>query len=182
MPPDPDRDRTFRTRYRPIHLPPNVKPVSTLQVANHFVRQSISSRMAEPPPPTTGERYRKFFGDPVVAAFVAGGVAGAVSRTVVSPLERLKILYQVQNVGRNEYKLPVHKALVKMWREEGFRGFMAGNGTNCIRIIPYSATQFGAYNFYKRVSATTLSQTLLDHPISRSCYRPTLRSVLLGNC
>lgn len=27
---------------------------------------------------------------------------------------------------------------------------MAGNGTNCIRIVPYSAVQFGAYNFYKR--------------------------------
>jgi hypothetical protein len=38
-----------------------------------------------------------------------------------------------------------------MWREEGFRGFMAGNGTNCIRIVPYSAVQFGSYNFYKRV-------------------------------
>jgi len=26
---------------------------------------------------------------------------------------------------------------------------MAGNGTNCIRIVPYSAVQFGAYNLYK---------------------------------
>ena len=31
-----------------------------------------------------------------VKHLVAGGVAGAVSRTAVSPLERLKILYQLQ--------------------------------------------------------------------------------------
>jgi hypothetical protein len=74
------------------------------------------------------------------------------SRTVVSPLERLKILFQVQSVGREEYKMSVPKALAKMWREEGWRGFMAGNGTNCIRIVPYSAVQFSAYNLYKRVS------------------------------
>ena len=29
---------------------------------------------------------------------------------------------------------------------------MAGNGTNCIRIVPYSAVQFSAYNVYKGVS------------------------------
>lgn len=85
-----------------------------------------------------------------MAAFCAGGVAGAVSRTVVSPLERLKILFQVQSAGRDEYKLGVGKALKKMWQEEGWRGFMRGNGTNCIRIVPYSAVQFGSYNFYKR--------------------------------
>ncbi|KAK0386689.1 hypothetical protein NLU13_6523 [Sarocladium strictum] len=87
---------------------------------------------------------------PVVAAFCAGGVAGAVSRTVVSPLERLKILMQVQSVGRDAYKMSVGQALKKMWVEEGWRGFMRGNGTNCIRIVPYSAVQFSSYNFYKR--------------------------------
>ncbi|OAL52082.1 mitochondrial carrier protein-like protein [Pyrenochaeta sp. DS3sAY3a] len=99
---------------------------------------------------TTLERARELFAQPVLASFVAGGVAGAVSRTVVSPLERLKILFQVQSVGRNEYKMSVPKALAKMWREEGWRGFMAGNGTNCIRIVPYSAVQFSAYNVYKK--------------------------------
>ena len=29
---------------------------------------------------------------------------------------------------------------------------MRGNGTNCIRIVPYSAVQFGSYNFYKKVA------------------------------
>jgi len=101
-----------------------------------------------PPAPTS---FRQSLAQPVVASFIGGGVAGAVSRTVVSPLERLKILFQIQSVGREEYKLSVGKALGKMWKEEGWRGFMRGNGTNCVRIVPYSAVQFGSYNFYKRV-------------------------------
>ncbi|GAB7360947.1 hypothetical protein MBLNU230_g0930t1 [Neophaeotheca triangularis] len=109
---------------------------------------AITEKLPEPPPAL--HPFREWVSQAVVASFVAGGVAGAVSRTVVSPLERLKILLQVQTVGREEYKMGIHKALAKMWREEGFKGFMAGNGTNCIRIVPYSAVQFGSYSFYKR--------------------------------
>ncbi|KAF4636996.1 hypothetical protein G7Y89_g1096 [Cudoniella acicularis] len=95
-------------------------------------------------------QLREMIAQPVFAAFCAGGVAGAVSRTVVSPLERLKILFQIQSAGREEYKLSVGKGLMKMWKDEGWRGFMRGNGTNCVRIVPYSAVQFGSYNFYKK--------------------------------
>ncbi len=94
---------------------------------------------------------RNTVSQPIFAAFLAGGAAGAVSRTVVSPLERLKILFQIQSAGRNEYKTSVGKGLMKMWKEEGWRGLMRGNGTNCVRIVPYSAVQFGSYNFYKSV-------------------------------
>jgi solute carrier family 25 phosphate transporter 23/24/25/41 len=51
----------------------------------------------------------------------------------------------------------VSKALGKMWTEEGWRGFMRGNGTNCIRIVPYSAVQFGSYNLYRKVSSPAIS-------------------------
>lgn len=95
-------------------------------------------------------RIQAIIAEPVSAAFCAGGIAGAVSRTVVSPLERLKILNQIQSVGRNEYKMSVYKALRKMWKDEGWKGYMRGNGTNCVRIIPYSAVQFGSYNIYKK--------------------------------
>lgn len=95
--------------------------------------------------------FRSWISSGFTATFLGGGIAGAVSRTIVSPLERLKILLQVQNVGRDEYKMSISKALGKMWREEGWRGMMAGNGTNCIRIVPYSAVQFASYNVYKKV-------------------------------
>ncbi|KAG8994460.1 hypothetical protein FRB94_013122 [Tulasnella sp. JGI-2019a] len=83
--------------------------------------------------------------------FVAGGVAGAASRTVVSPLERLKIIQQVQpkNTGNKAYN-GVWRSLVRMWKEEGFKGLMRGNGANCIRIIPYSAVQFTTYEQLKK--------------------------------
>ncbi|PYH40640.1 putative mitochondrial carrier protein [Aspergillus saccharolyticus JOP 1030-1] len=115
--------------------------------------------------PTLTDNVRSRVSEPVAAAFVAGGVAGAVSRTIVSPLERLKILLQIQNVGRNEYKLSIWKALVKIGKEEGWKGYLRGNGTNCIRIVPYSAVQFGSYNFYKKFAEPSPNTEL--SPIKR---------------
>ncbi|KAK5105238.1 hypothetical protein LTS08_001513 [Lithohypha guttulata] len=130
----------------PATVTGNVDESSTTMSQLH----KISETPIAVSPPAVATRLREFVSTPFTAAFCAGGVAGAVSRTVVSPLERLKILYQVQSVGRNEYKMSVGKALAKMWRDEGWRGFMRGNGTNCIRIVPYSAVQFGSFNLYKR--------------------------------
>ncbi|KAF3903703.1 Mitoferrin-2 [Arthrobotrys entomopaga] len=93
-------------------------------------------------------KSRQYVSSQTVAAFIAGGIAGAVSRTVVSPLERLKILYQVQGSGGASYT-GIGASLGKMWKEEGWRGFLRGNGTNCIRIVPYSAVQFSSYTIYK---------------------------------
>jgi len=98
---------------------------------------------------TQWQAFRIWISQPVSASFMAGGVAGAVSRTVVSPLERLKILFQVQGPQNQTYN-GVWPALKKMWTEEGFKGLMRGNGTNCVRIVPYSAVQFSAYTIYKK--------------------------------
>ena len=111
-------------------------------------------------------KLRHTIAQPVLAAFMAGGVAGAVSRTVVSPLERLKILFQIQSAGRTGYKLPVGKGLMKMWKDEGWRGFLRGNGANCIRIIPYSAVQFSSYNFYRKVRRPS-ELSLPSHAVSK---------------
>ncbi|KAA1475154.1 mitochondrial carrier [Dentipellis sp. KUC8613] len=97
--------------------------------------------------------WASVFSPQVTTYFIAGGVAGAASRTVVSPLERLKIIQQVQPAGEGaadrQYK-GVWRSLVRMWREEGFQGYMRGNGINCVRIIPYSAVQFTTYEQLKK--------------------------------
>ncbi|CAO3588864.1 unnamed protein product [Absidia cylindrospora] len=79
---------------------------------------------------------------------IAGGMAGAVSRTVVNPMERMKILFQIQGPEMAAYQ-GIWPTLRKMWQEEGVIGMMRGNGTNVIRIIPYSASQFAAYEYFK---------------------------------
>lgn len=53
-----------------------------------------------------------------------------------------------------------------MWREEGFRGFMRGNGINCLRIVPYSAVQFTTYEQLKKVSSHFSPFASTDLPIS----------------
>ncbi|GJV23802.1 mitochondrial adenine nucleotide transporter ADNT1-like protein [Tanacetum coccineum] len=80
----------------------------------------------------------------IAKSLVAGGVAGGVSRTAVAPLERLKILLQVQNPHAIKYNGTI-QGLKYIYRTEGFRGLFKGNGTNCARIVPNSAVKFFSY-------------------------------------
>ncbi|KAG2282312.1 hypothetical protein Bca52824_053533 [Brassica carinata] len=75
----------------------------------------------------------------ICKSLFAGGVAGGCeSRTAVAPLERMKILLQVQNPHNIKYSGTV-QGLKYIWRTEGLRGLFKGNGTNCARIVPNSA-------------------------------------------
>ncbi|KAF2561475.1 hypothetical protein F2Q70_00016638, partial [Brassica cretica] len=80
----------------------------------------------------------------ICKSLCAGGVAGGVSRTAVAPLERMKILLQVQNPHNIKYSGTV-QGLKYIWRTEGLRGLFKGNGTNCARIVPNSAVKFFSY-------------------------------------
>eukprot|EP00252_Welwitschia_mirabilis_P016526 TRINITY_DN3642_c0_g1_i3.p1 TRINITY_DN3642_c0_g1~~TRINITY_DN3642_c0_g1_i3.p1 ORF type:complete len:357 (-),score=59.34 TRINITY_DN3642_c0_g1_i3:361-1431(-) len=80
----------------------------------------------------------------VCKSLVAGGIAGGLSRSAVAPLERLKILLQVQNHQNPKYNGTI-QGIRYIWNTEGLRGFFKGNGTNCARIIPNSAVKFYSY-------------------------------------
>ncbi|XP_050360880.1 calcium-binding mitochondrial carrier protein SCaMC-2 [Nymphalis io] len=77
---------------------------------------------------------------------LAGGIAGAVSRTCTAPLDRLKVFLQVNPTREN-----MTKCLAKMINEGGFTGLWRGNGINVIKIAPESALKFAAYEQVKRL-------------------------------
>lgn len=45
------------------------------------------------------------------------------------------------------------QTFVRIWREEGVVGLFKGNGTNILRIVPYSSVQFSTYELLQRVSS-----------------------------
>ena len=49
-----------------------------------------------------------------------------------------------------EYQgLSVWRSFTYMWKHEGFKGFLKGNGVNVVRIAPFSAFEMFFYDFYK---------------------------------
>jgi len=83
-----------------------------------------------------------------------GGMAGACSRSLVAPIDRVKILLQTQAVaagmGADKYG-GVAGTLRTVVQEEGVKMLWRGNGTNCIRIMPYASLQFWSYDYYKGI-------------------------------
>ncbi|CAL1414186.1 unnamed protein product [Linum trigynum] len=79
---------------------------------------------------------------------IAGGVAGGFAKTVVAPLERVKILFQTR---RDEYKaIGLLGSINKIATNEGIKGFYSGNGASVARIVPYAALHFMTYEQYRR--------------------------------
>lgn len=81
--------------------------------------------------------------------FLSGGIAGVVSKTVVAPLDRVKILLQTKNP--RYYGLGVFRTLVKINETEGVQALWKGNGATIIRVFPYAAIQFMSYEKFKKL-------------------------------
>ncbi|KAM9207646.1 mitochondrial adenyl nucleotide antiporter SLC25A25 isoform 2-T2 [Dugong dugon] len=91
---------------------------------------------------------------------VAGGGAGAVSRTCTAPLDRLKVLMQVHASRSNN--MCIIGGFTQMIREGGARSLWRGNGINVLKIAPESAIKFMAYEQIKRLVGSD-QETLRIH-------------------
>ena len=91
---------------------------------------------------------------------VAGGCAGALSRTFTAPLDRLKVLLQVHG-GRK--KTSLFDTMRYMLNEGGVKGLWRGNGINVTKIVPESALKFWIYDEMKKVIKGDTNRDLEIH-------------------
>jgi solute carrier family 25 phosphate transporter 23/24/25/41 len=82
---------------------------------------------------------------------LAGGIAGAISKTCTAPLARLTILFQLQGMQSEGAVLSrpnLRREASRIINEEGYRAFWKGNLVTVVHRIPYTAVNFYAYEKY----------------------------------
>jgi solute carrier family 25 (adenine nucleotide translocator) protein 4/5/6/31 len=93
--------------------------------------------------------------------FLIGGVSAAVSKTVVAPIERVKLLLQVQDAMTKKPASEAGKEMIKykgigdcftrVLNEQGFSSFWRGNLANVVRYFPTQALNFAFKDVYKKI-------------------------------
>ena len=78
-----------------------------------------------------------------------GAVSGGVSRSVVAPLERVKIEYMIDS-GKVASEGGVMGSLRRIVRTEGAAGLFRGNLLNVMRIAPTKAVEFYCFDAFKK--------------------------------
>ncbi|MBA0830339.1 hypothetical protein Goarm_014879, partial [Gossypium armourianum] len=94
-----------------------------------------------------------------VQQLLAGGIAGAFSKTCTAPLARLTILFQVQGMQSDVSalsKASIWREASRIINEEGFKSFWKGNLVTIAHRLPYTAVNFYAYERYKSFLQSTL--------------------------
>ncbi|KAJ1799510.1 coenzyme A transporter [Coemansia sp. RSA 2399] len=85
---------------------------------------------------------------------VIGGIAGCTAKTVVAPLDRVKILFQTHNTKYSRYAgthFGLFKASAAIYREYGIRGLYQGHSMQLARIFPYAAIKYMSYEQLKMI-------------------------------
>jgi hypothetical protein len=72
-----------------------------------------------------------------IKRFIAGGIAGAVAKTAIAPLDRVKILFMT-NMRTFTYT-KAKEETIRILRDERFLSFWKGNMAQLWRIVPYTA-------------------------------------------
>ncbi|XP_071700948.1 uncharacterized protein [Rutidosis leptorrhynchoides] len=89
-----------------------------------------------------------------IPQLLAGGIAGAFSKTCTAPLARLTILFQVQGMHSDVALLSrpcIWTEAMRIANEEGIRAFWKGNLVTIAHRLPYTAVNFYAYEQYKKL-------------------------------
>lgn len=107
---------------------------------------------------TVKKRIPKQSWDYVVRSGTAGGIAACAAKTVVAPLDRVKILFQASNPQFAKYTGSwngVAKAIHDIYLANGAAGLFRGHSATLLRIFPYGGIKFLAYEQIRAVVIPT---------------------------
>jgi hypothetical protein len=107
---------------------------------------------------------------------VAGGLAGMVAKTVVAPIDRIKILFQVSSEPFALRQVPT--VVRNICQHEGVAALWRGNSAMMLRVFPYSGIQFMAFDKCKSYIVHTKQREGL--PLHEQHLSP-LESLLAGS-
>lgn len=94
---------------------------------------------------------------PVLVDWAAGGTAAGISKTMVAPIERVKMLLQTQdsNPDIQSGKVARYTGIVNCFSrvsaEQGFTSLWRGNLANVVRYFPTQAFNFAFKDTFKRM-------------------------------
>jgi solute carrier family 25 (mitochondrial carrier protein), member 16 len=80
---------------------------------------------------------------------------GGQAKTVVAPLDRVKILFQTSNPDFKSYAghwTGVFRAARDIYADAGVRGLLQGHSATLVRVFPYAAIKFMTYDAARHVS------------------------------
>ncbi|KAF3022216.1 hypothetical protein E8E15_004863 [Penicillium rubens] len=83
---------------------------------------------------------------------LAGGVAGCVAKTIVAPLERIRILFQTSHSHFTQYSTHWNgliKAARHIRTSYGISALFKGHSASLVRVFPYAGINFLAYEQFR---------------------------------
>jgi len=94
-----------------------------------------------------------------------GGIIGAISKTVMSPVERVKILMQTQDSnadiisGKEQRYTSIQDCFKSVYRRQGVLAFWRGNLVNCLRYAPQQGSALAFNDFINKLFPNYNSKT-----------------------
>ncbi|KAK9469212.1 mitochondrial carrier domain-containing protein [Lipomyces arxii] len=115
--------------------------------------------------------------DYVVRSGLAGGLAGCAAKSIIAPLDRVKILFQTASPEFKQYtgtRMGVWGAANKIYKQDGLLGLFQGHSATLLRIFPYAAIKFVMYEQIRSV--------LISRPEQETNIRRVLSGSFAGVC
>mmetsp|Transcript_21285 Transcript_21285/g.31601 ORF Transcript_21285/g.31601 Transcript_21285/m.31601 type:complete len:397 (-) Transcript_21285:272-1462(-) len=90
-------------------------------------------------------KVEKLMGLPIeLRNLISGGLAGMVAKSIVAPIDRIKILYQITATPFHLRHVP--NVAYSIAQTEGLSALWKGNFATMLRVFPYSGIQFMVFD------------------------------------